>query len=83
MVHGPCRFVNHEGKETLVVECDDFIAGPGAVGHDWAGVVAGFSRQIGEKTVPGVAELVDTDFSTTTPEERVAAQVTIMDMVQS
>eukprot|EP00035_Acanthoeca_spectabilis_P021878 m.440748 g.440748 ORF g.440748 m.440748 type:complete len:399 (-) comp18558_c0_seq1:1086-2282(-) len=75
------KFVNHEGKETLEVRRDDFS--PGRVGLDWAGVVTEIGEQINGKTVPGVAEMVSTDFSTTTPIEQVAAQVTVMDMLQS
>lgn len=83
------EFVSHEGKEQLKVHRHDVewqtgcsTRGAAPEGLDWAGVVAEFSDQIAARTVPGVVELVDSDFSTTTPTERVVSQVTVMDMLQ-
>eukprot|EP00037_Helgoeca_nana_P004672 m.47359 g.47359 ORF g.47359 m.47359 type:complete len:219 (-) comp15613_c0_seq1:835-1491(-) len=76
------KFINHEGKETLNVYRDEWVGKLGASGPDWSGVVNEFSEQTDGKTIPGVAELLANDFSTTTPTERVAAQVTAMEMLQ-
>ena len=76
------EFVGHEGKKELVVRRDNWAGDLGREGLDWAGVVTEFSEQIAGLTAPDVAELVDPDFSATTPTERVVSQVTVMDMVQ-
>eukprot|EP00035_Acanthoeca_spectabilis_P007122 m.132681 g.132681 ORF g.132681 m.132681 type:complete len:152 (+) comp13808_c0_seq1:872-1327(+) len=79
-----CRsqFISQDGQKELVVLRDEWAGRLGDAGLDWATVVAEFSGQIDENTVDGVAELIATDFSTTTPTEQVVGQVTAMDMMQ-
>ena len=70
------RFVAHDGKLALTVRRDEFVLG--AAGHDWAGVVAEFSEQIEGNTVADATKRMATDFSTTTADEKVAGQMTVM-----
>eukprot|EP00035_Acanthoeca_spectabilis_P007123 m.132691 g.132691 ORF g.132691 m.132691 type:complete len:236 (+) comp13808_c0_seq2:294-1001(+) len=76
------QFISQDGQKELVVLRDEWAGRLGDAGLDWATVVAEFSGQIDENTVDGVAELIATDFSTTTPTEQVVGQVTAMDMMQ-
>ena len=77
------RFVAHAGKKTLDVACDNFVPG----GHnDWAGAFEGekgFAEQIRQNTVPGTVELMETNFSSTTPAEAVCGIATTMSALQS
>jgi len=70
------RFVAHDGKLALVVRRDDFVLG--AAGHDWPGVVAEFSEQIERNTVADATKRMATEFSTTTTDEKIAGQMTVM-----
>lgn len=74
------KFVSHEGKKELTVRRDEFCLG--ATGDDWRGVVAEFSEQIAENTVASAADLMATGFSSTTPDERVAGQMAVMNIVE-
>mgnify|MGYP002845549692 CR=1 FL=1 len=73
-------FVNHEGKELINIERPDFVKG--SPHNDWAGVFPEFSAKIREKTVAGTTELIENDFSTTGPAERIVSHITLMDTVQ-
>jgi hypothetical protein len=73
------NWVTHEGKKTLVVQCDNFVLG---AANDWAGVVAEFEKQIRANTVAGAVDMLTPSFSTTTLNETVAAQVAVMDVLQ-
>ena len=73
-------FVTHEGKEKIEVAREDFVLGSGS--NDWEGVFPEFSAKIRARTVPGTAELVESDFSTTGPVERIVSHITLMDTVQ-
>merc|ERR1712032_483961 len=75
------KWVQHEGKKTLEVICDEFsLTGP----NDWASVVSGkkdsFSQQIAQNTVEGVAEALAPLFSETTPIEDIAQKIVVMDI---
>ena len=73
------KFVPHEGKKELLVRRDEFCLG--ATGDDWSGVVEEFSEQIAENTVASIADLMATSFSSTTPDERVAGQMAVMNIL--
>eukprot|EP01043_Picozoa_sp_COSAG02_P046611 COSAG02_NODE_4377_length_5435_cov_3.316342_2_plen_433_part_00 len=73
-------FVTHDGKEDIVIERPDFIKG--SPDNDWEGVFPEFSEKIREKTVAGTTELIESDFSTTGPTERIVSHITLMDTVQ-
>lgn len=74
------QFVSHEGKKELVIERPEFIKG--APDNDWEGVFPEFSALISANSVPGTAELIQNEFSTTGPVERVVSHITLMDAVQ-
>ena len=74
------HFVTHEGKKELVVERPGFVKGSPA--NDWEGVFPEFSEQIAANTAPGTVELIQNEFSTTGPVERVVSHITLMDTVQ-
>ena len=74
------HFVSHEGKKELIVQRPEFVKGSPA--NDWEGVFPEFSEQIAANTAPGTIELIQNDFSTTGPMERVVSHITLMDTVQ-
>lgn len=74
------HFVHHKGKRELVVERPKFIKG--SAHNDWEGVFPEFRQKISESSRPGAVELIESDFTTTGPAERVASHVTLMDAVQ-
>lgn len=78
------KWVRHKGKKTLVVRCDEFCLGSE---NNWASVVDGkgdsFSAQIDNHVVEGVSEALSPAFSDTTPEEHIAAKITVMDVCKS
>lgn len=74
------HFVPHEGKKELVIYRPGFVKGSPL--NDWNGVFPEFSAKIKENTVPGTVELIENDFSTTGPVERIVSHITLMDAVQ-
>jgi hypothetical protein len=75
------RFVTHEGKELIEVFRNDFIKG--SPENPWEDVFEVFSEKIRRRTQPGIADLVECDFSTTTPTDVAASQIVLMNAVQS
>lgn len=74
-------FVDFEGKLTLVVKSnDDLIHNCSA--SSWEKIFPEFTKQIAEHTGSNLMNLLSADFSTTTPVERVASQITIMEAMQ-
>ena len=69
--------VNHEGKKELKVE----TALP-LDQADWPGLVAGFTSEIAKYTNNDIATTLVADFSTTGTDERIASEVTLMDVVK-
>ena len=70
-------FVEHEGKKTIIVRRDDFVKG--SPHNPWPEVFSEFSVQIrshiGEKT----HDLLTPTFTTTSPVEKAAAEIVLMD----
>ena len=71
------RFVEHEGKEELIVQRDDFVKG--SPDNPWPEVFDEFSKQIREHVGEKTHDLLTPDFTTTGPNDRAAAQVVLMD----
>ena len=69
--------VNHEGKKELKVE----TALP-LDQAEWPGLVAGFTSEIAKYTNNDIATTLVADFSTTGTDERIASEVTLMDVVK-
>ncbi len=73
-------FVSHSGKEDLVVLAQsDLLSGKA----DWGKLINDFSVQIEKNTKTDIAKTITADFTTTTPAERIASQVTLMESMKS
>lgn len=75
------RFVDFDGKKKLHLQRNNFTKGSEL--NDWPGAFAEFSQQIEANTGPELLDLVTGNFSTTTPVETTAFQVTLMDAMKS
>ena len=70
-------FADFSGKVTLVVQNDQIrLDDPKS---PWDSVFSGFTKQIGKYTGKGLLDVLSPDFSTTTPIEKVASEITIME----
>jgi hypothetical protein len=74
------RCVNHPGQVQIGVRRDDFVKG--SPENPWPEVFAAFSAQVREHVGPEIDRFLP-DFSTTGPAERAAAEVVLLDAVQS
>jgi len=78
------KWVSHEGKKELLVECPGFVMGQT---NDWASVIDdrpdSFSNQINKNIVEGLEQELVPEFSTLTPQENIAIKVTVMDACKS
>mmetsp|Transcript_90957 Transcript_90957/g.257598 ORF Transcript_90957/g.257598 Transcript_90957/m.257598 type:complete len:416 (+) Transcript_90957:167-1414(+) len=78
------KWVAHEGKKELDVRCDEFCFG---AKNNWASVVDGkpdcFSKQIDRSLVDGVAQELAPAFTDTSQNEKIALQITVMDVTKS
>jgi hypothetical protein len=74
------RFVWHQGKARIEVRRDDFIKG--SPENPWGEVISEFSLRVREH-IGQVHELFVPRFSTTTATERIAAEVVLLDAMQS
>lgn len=74
------KLVKHEGKLTLsVITAQSLLSED----YDWSALFNSFDEEITKNTVSGVAETIVANFSTTTPTERIASQITLMETVKS
>ena len=71
--------VNHEGQTELKVVTKTDLLSPEA---DWERLMSDFAREIGQRTKQNLARTITADFSTTTPVERIASQITLMESVK-
>ena len=71
--------VFHEGKKDLVVNSNNDVLSPSA---DWELLLNDFSACIAENTKGELADLVTADFTTTGITERIASQISLMDVVK-
>ena len=69
--------VRHEGKQELKVETSNPLEQV-----DWGSLVAGFTAEIAKYTNNGIATTLVADFTTTGADERIASEVTLMDVVK-
>mmetsp|Transcript_21402 Transcript_21402/g.42858 ORF Transcript_21402/g.42858 Transcript_21402/m.42858 type:complete len:478 (-) Transcript_21402:51-1484(-) len=74
------KFVSHEGKEDITIERGEFTKG--SQDNDWPGVFPEFCEKIADKCVAGTVELIQSDFTTTGPVEKICSCITVMDTVQ-
>ena len=73
------KLVGHDGKLSLVVETGNDLLSAGA---DWPEILSGFEQQIAGSTKGDVAQTVTANFTTTGLSERIASQVTLMDVMK-
>ena len=73
-------FVKHKGKAKLKVRRDDFIKGN--KNNPWEEVFPEFCKQIGAHIGTQNLALITAKFSTTTPVEQAAFQITLMDAMK-
>lgn len=73
------RFVQHTGKEKLVVVRNDFVLGQP---NPWPEVFSAFSEQIAGFVGQPLRDMIVADFSTTTAFHRAATEVAMMDTFQ-
>ena len=72
--------VSHTGKMDLVIESrQDLLAG----NADRPKLFDVFASQIDRYTKDGIAQTITADFTTTSPVERIASQITLMESVKS
>ena len=74
-------FVTHEGKEKIEVRRDNFVRR--SPENPWAEVFGEFSFKLKEKMLGDTHGLIVTDFSTSTPTDRAASEVVLMDAMKS
>jgi len=74
------QFVSHKGKKELIIQRPDFRKG--SPDNDWENVFPEFSSLIAANSVPGTTNLIENDFSTTGPVEKIVSHITLMDAVQ-
>jgi hypothetical protein len=75
------QFVSHSGKLALEVQRHHFIKG--SAENDWPGVIDELSVQIRRHVGETTHDLLVPTFTTTGPVERIAAQVALLDAMQS
>ncbi|MGL1903247.1 MAG: DUF4419 domain-containing protein [Fibrobacterales bacterium] len=75
------QFVDFDGKKKLNIRRDSFSKG--SLYNDWAGTFEEFSDSIEANTGTELLDLVTGKFSTTTPIEKAAFQITLMDAMKS
>lgn len=73
------KLVSHQGKLSLVVKTsEDLLSG----NPNWEGIFVGFETQIAESSKGGIAQTITADFTTSGPTERIASQITLMDVMK-
>ena len=70
--------VSHEGRKELQVKTNDLFSKQA----DWNGLISGFTAEIDKYTNNDLATTLVADFSTTGTDERIASEVTLMDVVK-
>jgi hypothetical protein len=74
------HFVKFQGKTTLTVTTnEDLLNNPD---YDWNGLFRQFTDQIAEHTGNDLINMLTADFSTTTSVEKIASEITIMEMMK-
>jgi len=74
-------FVDFQGKITLLVSTDEItLDNPQS---RWEKIFPEFTKQIAEHTGSEIINLLSSDFSTTTPVEKVASEITIMEAMKT
>lgn len=72
--------VSHDGKVSLAVQSAADLNSQNA---DWETLLDGFCKQIGKATKGNLAKNIKADFSTSGKTEKLASEITLMDVVSS
>ncbi|KAA6392672.1 MAG: hypothetical protein EZS28_011799 [Streblomastix strix] len=75
------KFVQFEGKKTLLVKRR--VTGSGTQGIDWPSVFPEFAEQIGSFIGKETQQLVECNFSNTSPVDRICSHITLMDVCKN
>eukprot|EP01083_Nonionella_stella_P227888 808111_1 len=71
------KYVNHtSGKKELHMKADSFVRK--SPNNDWSAIISGFVQQIDKNTKKDIVPLFDSNFSSSTLNEKIAAKVTLM-----
>ena len=74
------HFVDFSGKVSLIVKTDEItLDNPNS---PWEKVFPEFTKQIAKHTGSEIIDLLSSDFTTTTPVEKVASEITIMEAMK-
>ena len=74
------QLVYHEGKMDLVVKSEEDLLSKKA---NWPKLMGDFASEISKNTKGDIAQTITADFTTTSPIERVASQITLMESVKT
>jgi hypothetical protein len=74
------KFVNHSGKQKIVVQRPDFTFGNPL--NDWASIFPQFADEIEARTHPGIRELLECNYSNTSATDRACSHIALMDICQ-
>ena len=72
--------VRHKGKMDLVVKSEEDLLSKKA---DWPKLMGDFASEISKNTKGDIAQTITADFTTTSPTERIASQITLMESVKT
>jgi hypothetical protein len=75
------QFVSHEGKQDIIIQRDDFIKG--SPENPWPEVFSELSEGVRSHIGAKTHDLLLPSFSTTGPKEQAAAEVALLDAMQS
>ena len=75
------KIVDFDGKLTLIVNSNSIkLDSPSS---SWESIFPEFTKQISQHTLNNIVDILASDFSTTTPTEKVASEITIMEAFKS
>lgn len=72
-------FVSHEGKKEICIQSSTDLYSEDV---DWAGIIDGFASTLSLNTTEGVTNSLIANFSTTGVNERLASEITLMDVAK-
>jgi hypothetical protein len=75
------KFVDHEGKQNILVRRNNFVKG--SAENNWSSVFDEFSIQIRENIGVEIHDILTANFSTTTPTEKAASEIVLMEAMQN
>ncbi|KAL9648544.1 hypothetical protein ABK040_012204 [Willaertia magna] len=77
------KFVDHEGKKTIVIDGDKYGIKTGNPYNDWPSVINEFSDEIDKRIKTNARDLIECNFSTTDKSASIASKVCLMDAMKN